>query len=49
MCDCLEEVRRLVARRREGIVERSVDAMIAGCEAPARPQCAGDTPDSRDG
>lgn len=46
----LGEVRRLVARRRGGMVVRSVDAMIAGCEAPAPapPQCAGDIHDSQD-
>lgn len=49
-CDGLGELRRLVARRREEMVVRRVDAMVTGCEAPAPtpPQCAGDTHYSQD-
>ena len=38
ICEGLEELRRLVARRREGMVV-SMDAMIAGYEPPPTPQC----------
>ena len=44
MCNGLEEL-SLVARRQDDMVVRRVDAMIVRCEAPAPPQCPGDTVD----